>query len=77
MMNEDSGDRNMTKLPAILAEQFNADYVEDIALDVRLSVWDSFMMITQFPSRFPNANFNKIEQMMEAISDVHGVWFND
>ena len=56
-----------TKLPAILAEHFLADYVQDIPVDIRKNNLEALDRIFASPEKFPNANWDALHAQHEAI----------
>ena len=64
----------MTKLPARLAAEFCADYVEEIPYDVRRSALDAIERMNLNADKFSNADWHAIDSKQEAILSVADAW---
>ncbi len=65
----------MTKLPAILASEFCAGFVEDIPRDVRLSAVDAIERMNLNAEKFPNADWDRIDRKQAAINEIGAAWY--
>ena len=56
-----------TKLPAVLAEYYCEDYLQDIPRDIRKSDTIALARIFASPEKFPNANWDALHARHEAM----------
>ena len=56
-----------TKLPAVLAEYYLEDYLQDIPRDIRKDSLEALDRIFAAPERFPNANWDALHARHEAM----------
>jgi hypothetical protein len=66
----------MTPMPMILQEEFGATHVEEVPYDIRRSNWDANVRINLNADKFPNADWDKVHAMSDAMSTVADVWLN-